>query len=899
MNEVLQKYLDTGDVGAAVGFVLRLSPGERRAVAPHVQKLCKGIWFAKEGPELARAVVAVVTSTPSELRKFVKFRLPVEVVDALAQVQPDWLDEAAEVFASIDPLHFDVARELVRRGLSRRPTHENYILGLIRDTRFGEHPFDADPGLLEWEVWRLFEVEGGGEGSLAARDKYTQRSHSWTEAFLRQLTAGKLPRARLIDATLDSLERDFAPFRAGWFSRFHTELGLSHPELLARRDRYLRLLHSAVPATVTLALNTIAALHAQEPIPAELLIEALEPVMLSRHKVTALEAIRLLRSVAAREPGRASGVARLLGQALAHEAVDVQRAALDGLDGLPPAFAPEIRTLVVDRADGLAATLRARSRRWLGDEAAPHVGPKTHEERAPAASPPITPLHPTYAVPPIETFEELLHELTSLVEDVSDVDRVERALDGLARLGAHRPADFAERIGPLAKRARKRTPSLVGEPLLAAVVHLARAWTAPAGQALSTLHEAQALEAAKAAFSLVPVLMARAQTIARGLDAARTAPLLGAPTHRGGWIAPGVLVDRVLDVSCGEPDAIELSLALLRLAPEGREEALTKLGRARAAGEYVAALTYALGGDAEIGPTASWWAAAARARAPNASDAAVDARHPGLGPDAALVASYDWAVESRKSENGEHTFHDLRVSIRPDLTGLARLPSEWRTHRQGHGRHTALPLPMIAVRRYEFAPAEKVFLRWLATTWPGGSEAYAAAFAEQLFGNIDWWEARWEQIAVYEVLGAPFVRFGPMATLVLAIGLGAKEPGQSTASCDAAISALGTGTLTGAQLGATLLRLRGSGAVKLKRWASTLKSVASTSPVHAEHVATAIQACLRGEPSSAPRDEGSLVALLLELLAELERPLWDPLAREYLQGSRHRKAFAAHVPRRG
>jgi hypothetical protein len=59
-------------------------------------------------------------------------------------------------------------------------------------------------------------------------------------------------------------------------------------------------------------------------------------------------------------------------------------------------------------------------------------------------------------------------------------------------------------------------------------------------------------------------------------------------------------------------------------------------------------------------------------------------------------------------------------------------------------------------------------------------------------------------------------------------------------------------------------------------------------------VATALQACLRPLEGEPPRDEGALVALLLELLAELERPLWDAAAWDYLQAvPRHRKELGS------
>ena len=245
----LDKALDKGDVKTVGSILEGLSPAERRALAPAALKLGKALFLAKEGPELAQATFALLTATPAELRKTLTCRIVPEpaLLEALERVKPEWLEEGAELLVSLTPVNFELARALVRRGLSRRPTHENYILGLLEDTRFHAHPFERDPGLLEWEVWRLFEVEGGGEASLAARDKYTQRSHSWTEAFLRQLQAGLLSRERVLDATLDALTRDFAPFRAGWFSRFHAELAPTLPELQARQERYVRLLHSAVP----------------------------------------------------------------------------------------------------------------------------------------------------------------------------------------------------------------------------------------------------------------------------------------------------------------------------------------------------------------------------------------------------------------------------------------------------------------------------------------------------------------------------------------------------------------------------------------------------------------------------------------------------------------------------
>ena len=136
----------------------------------------------------------------------------------------------------------------------------------------------------------------------------------------------------------------------------------------------------------------------------------------------------------------------------------------------------------------------------------------------------------------------------------------------------------------------------------------------------------------------------RMQMIAQRVAERVAAPLLSAPTHAGAWIDPRVLIGRLeiwakLPVM---PDSFDLSLALLRLAPDqgAREQALDLAMKLK--GPHAAAVRYALGGDAkEIGPEACVWIAAARTRAPFEDDPRVEARHPGLGPDAGRAAQFD------------------------------------------------------------------------------------------------------------------------------------------------------------------------------------------------------------------------------------------------------------------
>src|SRR5262249_28739655 len=144
--------------------------------------------------------------------------------------------------------------------------------------------FLNDPELLEREVWRLFEVEGNGEFSLAARDKYSRNEATWEAGLVALAAEESLPRARLLDASLDALQRDFAQFRAGWFSRFHEALEPTIEERSERRERYLDLVSSKIPPTMSFALSALSKLDRVNRLPSAAIIERIGPALAARAK---------------------------------------------------------------------------------------------------------------------------------------------------------------------------------------------------------------------------------------------------------------------------------------------------------------------------------------------------------------------------------------------------------------------------------------------------------------------------------------------------------------------------------------------------------------------------------------------------------------------------------------
>ena len=249
MTGALTKCIAAEDEAGVISFLSRLPEPERRKLAKEaaaaVKQFHKGDWVTETNgtsevshwkspysaaQQRCALLAALGTCSASELRVLTNaHRLPLEVVALWRATKPSFLGEAAEIVV-LASFNWMLARTLVREGLSARPTSDQYTLGLL-GPEFGEHwrrqrvPLAervlADPEMLKAEIWRLFEVEGGGETSLATHDKYRG---DWGPTFITLMNGGYLPRERLLDASLGALERDFAAFRVGWFSRFHEML---------------------------------------------------------------------------------------------------------------------------------------------------------------------------------------------------------------------------------------------------------------------------------------------------------------------------------------------------------------------------------------------------------------------------------------------------------------------------------------------------------------------------------------------------------------------------------------------------------------------------------------------------------------------------------------------------
>jgi hypothetical protein len=859
--EALQAAFEARDEAAVRRLLADMPEAARADVSPLVRRHVA--FVSKAGINALGSLGAMLLSAygvlpVSDIRRlgWRSNHIPKGLEDVLRRRSPERLGPIVEyLLDEVGGPAWWVVRPLVREGIVPRPDRPTYTIAMLAATRYGSvaELVAADRGLLEVEAWRLFEVEGGGEDSLANHEKYY--GDKWGALFREHAASDPEMRRRHLDASLAALARDFSTYRAGWFSRFHESLAPTDAERAERADAYLGLLRSRVGPTVSLAVAALGRVAAAGKLPADRLLGRIEPVLVDGTAGTAKAALDLVGRAGAGPGGDAARAAAVATRALGNASADVQRAALGLIGRLVAGPDEAVARALAGRLPEVAASQRPAAAALLArlggaptadgavaaEPAWPVLAPLRTRAGAPDAMAAATvtgpsPLDPARAIDAIPSIDALVDLAVSVLETGEPADDIERLLDGVGRLGGERSAAFGRLTASLAKRAqtilaRRDSTPFNGFDARADVAGVLLAWST--GEVVGPSPGYGMADPGAGAF-----LSARAREVAEA--AGRLAPFrsVAAPSHRGGWIDPVALVERL---TSGRPASrLDLVAALLRLAPDGRAAALAAAGGLT--GEAGAATRYALGGDEPIGPTAAWWVAAARVRAPGVDDERVEARHPGLGPDAGLAARIELVDRGPALLRG-----GITAVASPALPGT-----------------TAAALPTVLMLRDPslFAVtgrSEPAMLRWMATIQPGYREAWAAVGSALLARNVDWWSAEWANRAFLEPFIDPVTTIGPHARALLGMALGAKEAGERGLATDVVRLALGDGRLTASDLAEGLRAAAAVACDRPNRWALALADIAATSDAHAAAIAEAIAGIL---PALAERPPARLVPLL-------------------------------------
>lgn len=744
-----------------------------------------------------------------------------EIIEIFTALRPSWADDWAEISIANSPHNFASVTALANAGLCKMPEGDNVILGYYatRDARDA-----AQLRCFTTDVWRFFEVEGGGQFSLAAHDKYAHPDQIWADILLEMSANGALDRDRLLDAALDAIARDFPQFVGGWYTRFATSLAPTPTEVIARKDRYLHLLGSAIGPTVGFAMATLKQLDKAKALTATELLPAIGPALQSRQKSTALAALALLKSVAAKDKSAATDIAVCAVQAMISETAEVQERALALITHLGRSDDPAV----------LAALAPYR------EVAAPSVQVQLGE--TPALPDTAYPVPLLETVVPVASAEEAVATYLTLLEDCRNPLLMERAMDGMARFAQ----EAAPLLAPLGKRAAQvMKRHLQGgydagkfyQDLIAAI---GLAW------ATGTTADAQMATNSRMIWpdSYQDKFLSRADELLRQSRQGHDLPMLSLPTDNRGYLCPLVFENRQAQYrkSGCNPGPVDFRLALLRLAPENRAEALATLPQDT---ENERAFAYALGADLKPEKDTQLWAMAWSSRLPVMTEPKLPAI-PGAGVPVAL--NFDPTVKRQDT----YSWPLVQVTCPPLPDKAAAMLCFGAPY---------LPKPFAEPTPNPSWLADSS--PWVGFLRPVHTELY---LAEGI--NAFWHD---DKLAVHPCLRFldPFFRpeliAGPVAHALLAYYLVAADPAIGARATDALATLIAQGNFDARQFGQAANKLIFDAKIPLRRWVKRMTEVAAISASHAAAVRGGLEALIYDMPGDLPRDFGAILDLLYEL----------------------------------
>ena len=701
---------------------------------------------------------------------------------------------------------------------------------------------------------------------MAARDKYSHEHNTWAYNLRLLANEGVISRDKLMDSALSALGKDFAQFRASWFSRFFNSLEPTLEELERRQDSLLFLLGSHIKPTVSFALKHIQLLERKKYLNSTAFLDASEPLFSSETKSTVIGAFKVLESIFKRSTDVNSHIPYSVLKAFYLENSDVQAKAFDVIDKYNLNKDDAFKTELMQLTDFILPSLKGRLPADIPGADSNNSMNGVNEELL------WVPESSVSQIKSVDNIYELLDLISILIETPEDPIAIEKMLDGFYRFPMHGDSEIEKRLTPILKRVKQIISRGLNNWMQFYISLTVLSLLEKQNHLQATYLESFSSEEPEIADAFIARLFHLIGEVTKNEG---TTVSICLPSDSQGFINPREIVDRLTLISHSDfnPPVIELSLTILRfgvhlLTEQESTKTITRLLAIES--EFADACAYALGANVKIGITDALWIAAARIRVPNEQDKDVTAKFGNLGADASIPAKYETWVHVKKTEN--YTFSDLRLNVTP--LSPKNIPYE----------HWAVLFHRTKETNYydkAHFGYDTALVKWGSTIYPSNLESYFACGAAEL--DITWAEAQWHVQSFFEPLLEASVPFGEMARLLLIAGLSSKEQGQRGITLDILIGAMQDGRFKFEEFGSQMSSLITSTLIVVSRWTKALKEVSEASDNHARQIHSLIQSLLKFSPQDSPRELGGLLELLYELSIRLNQVVSDPSAIEFFK----------------
>jgi len=854
------------------------------------------VWSQWNSRENRNACLAIFAVGPLSAVKKWQVRVWHDDTPALECVirdrRPEWMDDwiAHELEQQGTSIEFPTLHGWVQDRVCGKPESDGYYRlfahHMMRTGFYGKKE-EYVPPLSEQllkaselipDIDGLFRVETNAFNTNAWLTKGAPAHYeTWPQALVRLSRAGHLERAHLLRLALDGLRLDIKQNQLSGYHKFYRAMEPTAAELIDHQPDYIELLCHPASHVAKFAIDMLAKVEKAKALQSEPFLREVGTVFASEAKGNAIAALKLLqRIVAPTKKAPDPAALAVIIEALRHTDPEVQANAIGMLEPHSKHLSAEQFAALEDMVVLVSASNRPALESLLpnGVGAATSPSPSLTASGLSDGTVDYKPssfsdgcrgvLDEADAITPIASVDELIDTVFHAIEVVDSPDELERIIDAISRLADQRPADFDQRVAPLLHRLNKGQVGSNGLGagrigLGLAVLDLVATWAS--GTLYRTPEQFSEYSTRQDAF--VP-MAAHVREISTRVVAREAKPLLAAPTHRGGWIDPVVWVRRIakMERNSSLERSIDVRLAMLRLAPDNRTEALqlaSDLG-----GDIGRLARFALGGidrpqksDRSNYPA---WITAARCREPGAdwSSEFASLALDDAWPDSLFPAVHEWSSSHKAGQYEQMRWKhpELKIRVRTDgrvddqekrgllATALGKLSG--RTITRWEELPTAALCRRTESRHYWPMDLNTTWLaQWLAYLWPQKLDSAHMKAAAKLAQRMDEDSSNWTPN--YGFLHALFQRgrpWGEPGHLVLALSLVGKDADVRGLAIDALIEGIENRIFDPVIFAIVMTRLCEGEWVKYNRLGENLLQVAQVSPAHARAIDAALQAWL-------------------------------------------------------
>ncbi|GAB3997329.1 hypothetical protein GCM10028807_42230 [Spirosoma daeguense] len=488
----------------------------------------------------------------------------------------------------------DYLPELFARSVS---SFQNYLYNEHGDTTYQKHEkhidfLSTDEQALTREIPLLFEYPTDiHQCSYSAPNPVTKRHDYvllWPLIFSQLLAAEKLDRLWFVEKCLSVQTKDWNPNLRQFFRKQIETVNPSKTEWIKLQSDLFRLLAGQHPHVVSWAIGQLKTIYTEPDFRVDEFLEWAGSAMMRDDCKTALKTLlsvfeRLLKT----QPAHRSAITYLL--------VDVFT-----INDL--ALQTKVASMLVGYADpaddDFCARLQASAEQMLGNVANDLQGFLKNDTTTLSAENPVTyqyepkstpRLLPEFEVSLPDNWNDFMFLIGQFISS-DDVIDMEILMNALIKLPADTPDDFREQLKPYQKTLLKTYFGSISKDVFRA--YLLR-WLANDEKGFANENVDDSIQTLK-------LHKNRFNHLRQKWTANSELPFLSLPTHAPHWIAPKVLIERLLLYKANnEPiELLDFAIAIARMPREETDEALALCDQLDT--NLAALLRYCLGGSSTI-----------------------------------------------------------------------------------------------------------------------------------------------------------------------------------------------------------------------------------------------------------------------------------------------------------